>query len=195
MDEIKLAEQKKELRREKKALRRDMDPAVRHVADAAINTCVIDFLQHTDFDSVVSYATDGTEPDLTKTMQWVLDQGKLLFLPRFLAKDKYDIVKVNSMELPASKWGIPEPASDAPLARREQLANALWLVPGVAFDRFGHRLGRGGGIYDRLMTEYSGKFIGIYYEVQRCEGIPCGIHDRGTDYVTTEQGIFEVTNA
>ena len=67
--------------------------------------------------------------------------------------------------------------------------SALWLVPGVAFDASCRRLGRGKGVYDRLLTapRYG---VGVFYECQRCAEVPSEGHDRILDLVVTEAGCF-----
>ena len=63
----------------------------------------------------------------------------------------------------------------------------LWLVPGVAFDGFGTRLGRGGGFYDRLLAAGFGHIIGVFRQVQFHAGqLPCEAHDRKLDSAVTE---------
>ncbi len=65
----------------------------------------------------------------------------------------------------------------------------LALVPGMAFDRQGNRLGRGKGYYDRLLPQLSHAYkIGICFGFQVCEQIPCDSFDQPMDAVLTEQG-------
>lgn len=65
----------------------------------------------------------------------------------------------------------------------------LWLVPGVGFDRQGNRLGYGKGIYDRLLSQISGKKIGITYDDCLVDHIPCDPHDIKMDYVVTSSQV------
>ena len=87
-----------------------------------------------------------------------------------------------------------EPAADSPAAPPELLAKALWLVPGVAFDPACHRLGRGKGVYDRLLAQGAGKTIGIFYELQRCPVLPCEPTDMPLGAVVTESGLSGCNN-
>lgn len=192
MDETDLILRKKALRREKIALRKALAPEVRAAADSAINRQVIDLIRHSSYRSVAAYVSDGTEPDLSVAMQFALTSGKRLFLPRFVDRDHYIFVEVNDLQFPASHWGIPEPPADAPAAPLELLADSLWLVPGTAFDLHGRRLGRGGGIYDRILAQKCGKTYGIYYDVQRCPEVPVESNDRPTDAVVTELGVLDL---
>ncbi len=139
---------------------------------------------------IVAYMTDGTEPDLKGCLTEYLEQGGLLYLPRFESSSSYRIVRADALDFSGSKWGIPEPGADAPDAPEEHLEQALWLIPGVAFDASYHRLGRGKGVYDRLLAKGAAYSAGIFYECQRCEAVPAEPHDCLLDAVVTEQGIF-----
>lgn len=67
---------------------------------------------------------------------------------------------------------------------------ALAIIPGMAFDRNGNRLGRGKGYYDKLLPKLSSYNIGICYRFQAKEEIPCEPFDRKMNEVWTEEGCF-----
>ena len=185
---------KRAVRREKIALRRAMSAELRSVADEAINWRLLEIVRTEKPSGLVAYVSDGTEPDLTPVLQYALRTGITLCLPRFEQDGSYSIVTVRSLDFPVSHWGIPEPSADAPAAPPELLAEALWLVPGVAFDPACRRLGRGKGVYDRLLARGAGKTIGIFYELQRCEELPHEPADQPVGRVVTESGVFGCTN-
>ncbi len=79
------------------------------------------------------------------------------------------------------------PPADAPVAQTE--AMRLAMIPGLAFDSAGMRLGRGGGYFDRILgTTLGCPTIGIFFACQRVELLPREAHDRGVDRVLTEEG-------
>ena len=86
-------------------------------------------------------------------------------------------------------WDIPVPVDSAP----EVLPDVL-LVPMLAFDRKGFRLGYGGGFYDRTLEKLrelkTVVAIGVAYHAQMVDEVPVGIHDAPLDYVMTEQETF-----
>jgi len=184
-----LREEKKALRREKLALRRALEPARRAQADRSICHTLLTLIRRRKPSCVVAYMTDGTEPDLRDVLESVLRSPAKLCLPRFEKDGSYRMVRTEHLDLPMGPWGIPEPAEDAPDAPEEELDSALWLVPGVAFDASCRRLGRGKGVYDRLLTapRYG---VGVFYECQRCAEVPSEGHDRILDLVVTEAGCF-----
>lgn len=184
-----LREEKKALRKEKLALRRALSPVDRAAADRSICHELLSLIREKDPPRVAAYVTDGTEPDLREVLESVLRSPAELCLPRFEADGTYRMVRAEHLNLAMGPWGIPEPAADAPEVSERDLDSALWLVPGVAFDGNGRRLGRGKGVYDRLLTgpRYG---VGVFYECQRCAEIPFEEHDRSLDLVVTEKGRF-----
>jgi 5-formyltetrahydrofolate cyclo-ligase len=91
-------------------------------------------------------------------------------------------------ELTRGTFGIAEPSAAWPIAHPHIL-----LVPLLAFDRRGHRLGYGGGYYDRtleaLRAHESIRAIGVAYAGQEVDSIPDENHDRLLDMVATEEGV------
>ena len=87
-------------------------------------------------------------------------------------------------------WDIPVPTVDA----AEVFPDVL-LVPMLAFDRRGFRLGYGGGFYDRTLEKLRRLkkvvAIGVAYHAQMVDEVPVGPHDAPLDYVMTEQETFQ----
>lgn len=183
------AARKQVLREEKHRLRSSLDASFRRCADFAINSHLLSLLNRIPCSLVVCYLSDGLEPDLRPFMTEVRRWSIPLSVPRFVSRTRYDIVMTEDLVFSNSKWGIPEPSADAPCASETLLDSALWIVPGLAFDAQGMRLGRGGGIFDRLLTDRSGTIAGIFYECQKCDAVPAEPHDRPLDLVVTETGI------
>lgn len=90
-----------------------------------------------------------------------------------------------------SKLGILEPdkTMSKPVAS-EELAGIL--VPGIAFDENGHRMGRGRGYYDRYLSKFNGKKIGVCFEIQVLPEIPRDPHDVRMDVVITDERILRI---
>lgn len=80
--------------------------------------------------------------------------------------------------------GIPEPRADAKIVTPDAV-----LVPLLAFDAHGHRLGYGGGYYDRTLNATRAFTIGIAYAGQEVRELPREAHDRPLDAVITENGV------
>jgi 5-formyltetrahydrofolate cyclo-ligase len=87
-------------------------------------------------------------------------------------------------------WDIPQPTDDAELVEPDVL-----LVPMMAFDKNGFRLGYGGGFYDRTLEVLRAKktitAIGVAYSAQEVDSVPHDSHDQALDYVLTEKGFHK----
>ncbi len=97
-------------------------------------------------------------------------------------------------ELHRGSFGILEPKP--PFIHPLELAEIeVVILPGVAFDELGHRLGYGGGYYDRLLKQADNQLlIGLAYESQIASAIPTLSHDVRVDMVVTEQRVIHGTD-
>lgn len=87
-----------------------------------------------------------------------------------------------------NRFGIEEPAAHAnPLTPDAQ---TVVLVPALAFDQRGHRLGYGAGFYDRYLAQFPGLKVGVCLEEFRLDAIPSAEHDEPMDYVVTDAAIY-----
>ena len=95
-------------------------------------------------------------------------------------------------ELAPSRFGIFEPR---PETRRivSPPADALVLVPGVAFTRDGRRIGYGGGYFDRFLATYQGLCVGVAFELQIIDDFPSSAHDIPVACVLTESNIYSAS--
>ena len=84
----------------------------------------------------------------------------------------------------------------APPATGKELTPNLILVPLLAFDRAGRRLGQGGGHYDRIISLYRAHgaiAVGLAYAEQQMERVPVGAHDSALDWVLTPKEAIRCT--
>lgn len=184
---------KQALRRQKLALRQALTSAFRSSADFRIRKRLSLLLSTlSGFDTVVGYLSDGTEPDLMPLLRDLQSAGKKLCLPRFRSAEHYDLALTDSPDNCAKRvFGIPEPPESAKTVPAKLLKNAVWLVPGVAFDASCARIGRGKGVYDRLLAECGDTIsIGIFYECQKCDPCPVSLHDRFLNAIVTEDQTY-----
>lgn len=186
------AEQRNALRRSMLAARKAIPPEIRVQADAAINARIRNILSGIKGSyTIAGYITDGTEPDLAPVLNEALAQGNTLCLPRYVSAEKYDFAFADSLGFSNAKFGIPEPGPDAPAADLQVLNDAIWLIPGVVFDPSCARMGRGKGVYDRMLEAAQPKLaIGIFYECQNGIRIPAQPHDRPMDIIVTESRVI-----
>jgi len=170
--------------------RKSIPLAERRDFDRAIADHVRTLPEFRSLPALAAFVAFGAEPDLSS-----LFPEKRLYLPRFSAETKeYEFVRIDdpAEQLRPGKFGIPEPPADLPAADWTLIGReALILVPAVACDPFGTRLGRGGGFYDRLLDKAGGAAAAaVIYHCQLAEKLPREIHDRPMDRVVTEQQII-----
>jgi 5-formyltetrahydrofolate cyclo-ligase len=90
------------------------------------------------------------------------------------------------------RFGIREPRKELPCAPAHLLADRdlAWIVPGVAFDETGGRLGRGRGYYDRMLRDVLGIKVGVGYDWQVVPCLPSSSHDVRMDVIVTNSRIL-----
>jgi 5-formyltetrahydrofolate cyclo-ligase len=110
--------------------------------------------------------------------------GKTLTYPR-IRGTLLEFVEVRErQELEPGAYGILEPGGGQVV---QLAALELIVVPGVAFDLAGHRLGYGKGFYDRFLHEHRGQLVGLCFDFQLVEKLPVEAHDVRMNMVVTEE--------
>ncbi|MDL2343360.1 5-formyltetrahydrofolate cyclo-ligase [Deinococcus sp. MIMF12] len=89
-----------------------------------------------------------------------------------------------------SRFGVRQPPAPTPRVALETVDAVL--LPGLAFDRFGVRLGYGGGFYDRLLPGFSGLTVGVVPEALVVDALPTEAHDLRAGFLATEGGVRPV---
>ena len=154
-------------------------------------------------DTVLSYASFRSEVITDEINRRILADGKSLYLPKTYTDQKqmrFFRVMNPDHDLEQGTMGIREPSETGPAydGRQEKPSRidkgrVLVLMPGVAFDGEGNRLGYGGGYYDRFLSEYpqlAGHTILLAYEIQKTEKIPVSPEDVKPKIVLTENRIM-----
>ena len=138
---------------------------------------------------ILGYLALKDELDLSTALESALRAGKTVALPRYV-RDQGNycaaLVTESFAALPLGAFGIPEPGAGAPVLPLNQLD--FILVPGVAFDASGGRLGRGKGFYDRLLANVNNATCikcGIAADEQIVTGIPAEAHDVPMNFILT----------
>ena len=142
--------------------------------------------------SILFFAPLPEEPDLWPLLNETLAGKKIVALPCFDADNQTYLprrVTDIHVEILSGKFGIREPATTCLAIPLDDLD--LVLVPGVAFDLAGHRLGRGKGFYDRLLQNFTGKKMGIAFDEQIVEAIPLEKNDVRMDLILTPSRCLE----
>jgi 5-formyltetrahydrofolate cyclo-ligase len=183
---------KKDLRIEVRAKVHAITPEQRlHASDLA---CALMRKQKiwSDAKSVMFYGALHDEINFAPLIDEALDLGKTVALPKFVeATQTYLPFKIShaQRDCAAGKFGIIEPGATCAEFPANRLD--LILVPGVAFDVTGHRLGRGQGFYDRLLATVVGIKCGVAFDEQLVQRIPAEAHDIRMNCVITPTRFIE----
>ena len=127
---------------------------------------------------VLLFAPLPEEPDIWPLLSEAIAAGKTVALPAFVSGTSvYTARQIiePSRDLVQGRFGIREPAPGCPEVALNRLD--LALVPGVAFDTRGGRLGRGKGFYDRLLPAVNGLKCGVAFDDQIVDAVPVGPMD------------------
>lgn len=156
---------------------------------------------------LLAFRAIRSEPDPSAFVREAWACGMRVLFPRVDREaGRLTLHAVNSeAELEPGAWGIPEPRADAPVWD-VRVPPDLVLVPGLAFDLSGGRLGYGRGFYDRLLAEWKSPALGTssatvpllvapVFEVALVERVPCEPHDVKVDLIVTENGPVSVQNS
>ena len=114
--------------------------------------------------TLYGYLPYNQEVRTVPMLQRALDEGKRVAVPKVYGEEMRFIYLEDLTQVSKGYAGIPEPIADAPVAEDKQ---ALVLMPGLAFDPQGHRIGYGGGFYDKFLAkEPHHPTLALCYEFQ-----------------------------
>ena len=143
---------------------------------------------------VLTYMSFGKELDTHHFFAQVLRDRKIAVLPRIDKGTKsLTLHRVDGRaDLVDGIWGILEPRGDAPLMDISDVD--MVLMPGLAFDRDGNRLGYGAGFYDRLLANTADKPVRVAaaLDCQWVDAVPVDAHDRPCHWLVTETRVHRV---
>ncbi len=140
--------------------------------------------------SLVVYVSFGSEIETHVLIRQLLTEGRHVCVPAF-QNGKYFAAEIEDFDrdLITGKLNILEPKllRHVPVARPE-----VWLVPGLAFDRKGNRLGRGKGYFDALLQHAPGIKIALTHDSQLLNEVPVEPHDVRMDFIVTENQVVQI---
>jgi 5-formyltetrahydrofolate cyclo-ligase len=179
-----IANSKTDLRQKIRAQLEKISPAVREVESIELRERLQ--AQIPSAHTILFFAPLPDEPDIWPVVELSLALGANCALPFFDAEKKSygaKLLKNLATDIVTGKFGVREPAATCVEIALEKFD--LILVPGMAFDLNGNRLGRGKGFYDRILSAASGIKCGICHDFQLLEKIPTEPHDARVDFIFT----------
>ncbi len=183
---------------EKNLLRKEYRFVRGQVKSEAKDICIYERFISSDYyktaDTLFLYYSVKDEADTLKIILTALSDGKRVALPKCADKNgKMDFYFIDDLEdsLSDGAFSLKEP--DVRVCSRAVTGeNNLCVVPALAFDKSGHRLGYGGGYYDRFLSNFKGSTVGLCYKECLCDILPCEAHDLKVDVIITDNKIYEL---
>lgn len=177
---------KQELREKLRAMRRAFSPEKQENASLAVYRRLQGFAPYRDAECIMAYMACRGELSLAPVMDELLAGGRELLLPRCEAPGEMTARRIEDRrQLVPGAFHLMEPDAACKIISPEKID--LILVPGVAFDRAGHRLGQGGGYYDRFLIKTNALCVGICHDEVLLAQVPVEEYDCTMDAVITPQ--------
>lgn len=194
MDNV--AESKAALRRRMLAARSALPPSARAEASAAVCAAAARLPEVAGARVVLGYAAFGTECRIDALLGELSRRSVGVLLP-WVDGEELALARVRDLgiDLEPGWRGVREPA---PVLRRRRARPdrvEAAIVPGLAFDRSGARLGYGGGHFDRLLARLrpGTPVVGVAFSLQLVDSVPTHAHDRSVDILVTEREVHRVS--
>ena len=183
-----ISEQKSELRKHCRAIRKSLGDEQRAQASESICKHIEEWDIFQRSEVILTYMPIKAEVNLTPLLN--LYPNKNWILPRIIPEEDNRMVfhPYDAARLIQHSFGMAEPAADSPVIQPQAIE--LTLAPGLAFDRHGWRLGYGGGYFDRFLKIFRGVCAGIVFHDLLIDEVPHGEHDMAMNWIITEQELF-----
>lgn len=185
-DDDLMAIEKAAIRMRARAARRAISPEFRLQASMAIATRVLGLPEMQDVKAVLLYGASPEEVETLPIEDALRERGVRIAYPKVVESGQLELHWVEDRcHLERGSFGLLEPATDADPAPPSEL-DAI-IVPGVAFDSIGRRMGYGGGYYDVLLSGQCAGVpaIGVAFDEQMVERMPCDARDQHMHVVVT----------
>lgn len=172
---------KTELRREIRARKRAMTEEEIETRSAKLAQLFFASEAYQNAKTIYGYLPYNQEVRTVPMLERALKDGKKVAVPKVYGEEMKFLYLDNLNAVAKGYAGIPEPIADEPVAQDE---TALVLMPGLAFDPQGHRIGYGGGFYDKfLAAEPNHPTLALCYEFQMLPRLDVEDHDIPVDTV------------
>ncbi len=187
-----LDEEKKRIRREILALRDALPGAEREKMSSSICRRFSRLPMLKDCRGVMIFLSFGSEVNTDYIIEWLWKENKRVFVPLCKPRTReMEIFPITGFaDLEPGYFGIREPKKDLqPPAAKKDID--MVVVPAVAFDRRGYRVGYGGGYYDRFLAGLNIPKVGLSFSCQMIPEAPVDRFDQAVNGVLTEKGFIE----
>ena len=181
---------KNKMRQEIKEQRKNLTCDERERCDSKICERLRQLWLYRESQTVFTYVSLADETDTKKFIERALEDGKRVVVPRCIKGTRnMEFCVINSLnDLEEGAFGVLEPKVECEVYT--DYSDGFCIVPALAFDRKGYRLGYGKGYYDRFLADFCGKTVGICYNRFVIPEIPRGKYDKSVDLIITEKKVI-----
>lgn len=181
---------KNKMRQEIKEQRKNLTCDERERCDSKICERLRQLWLYRESQTVFTYVSLADETDTKKFIERALEDGKRVVVPRCIKGTRnMEFCLINSLnDLEEGAFGVLEPKVECEVYK--DYSDGFCIVPALAFDRKGYRLGYGKGYYDRFLADFCGKTVGICYNRFVVPEIPRGKYDKSVDLIITEKKVI-----
>ncbi len=178
---------KNQIRKTALKVRESLSASHRSAAETRISEFLNQLCDELKLNHVASYQPMRSEVSLE---EWHQQSSVKLSYPKVNGDSLQFLTPNRPQDFQLSSWGVREPVPEKSIPSEISMLEAI-IVPGLAFDRRGYRLGYGRGFYDRALASYLGLKIGVGFRAQLIpEDLPVERHDLQMDYLLTEDFII-----
>ncbi len=190
---VDIREYKNSLRAKYKDIRKNFLNDQKSIADNKILNNIVSLSCYKECETLLTFVSTKIEVDTFSLIKKALKDGKKVAVPKCIDNTRLmDFYLIESLDqLEVATFSVLEPI----ISKCEKLtdfSNSICLVPGLAFDQYGYRLGYGKGYYDRFLSNYSCKRIGICYCNCTLNRLINGRFDQKVDLLITEKYIKKI---
>lgn len=188
---MELDKKKDEVRRLVLSRRGRLSPAERAARGAAAAERLFSLPSLAGARAALAFASFGSEIPTDPILERLFAAGARVYLPYVAGSGDLEMAQITTMDdLVPGYRGIREPGERIPAASG---AIDVAVVPGVAFDAAGRRLGYGGGFFDRFLATLPRRVprVGVCFDLQVVDVVPAAEHDERADYVVTEERVID----
>ena len=183
---------KSQLRREIASRLQTLSPEARAEKSRRISQYLIQNDKFKTAHTVMLFLSLAHEVDTTQIILQCWQQEKTVVVPKVSWQQRHMIpVEINSLETGISMGaaGLRNPTTGVPMPLEDI---DLVVAPGLAFDRNGNRLGRGGAYYDRFLAspKLHAAICSLAFSEQIVEAVPMDGHDRSVQFIVTDEGLI-----
>ena len=180
---------KRELRSRMRSVRAVLPASAREARSLAAAQRIRELAEYAGAQTLVAFSAIHKEIDPAPLLSEAHAHGKRVGLPRVVGEDLALHLVTPNAALEQGAFGVMEPAASSPPIEPEEVD--LVIVPGLAFDVRGHRLGYGRAFYDRLLPTMTRAFrLGLAYDFQVVMELPDDAHDVPMHAVVTDQQVL-----